>query len=136
MRKKLIAIAGFSGAISIALGAFGAHGLKQKVAEGLITQRSFDAFNTASEYQMYHALALLLVVLLGQHYKSTLFVKAGYAFVVGTLLFSGSLYLLSTAPLIGLSNPSWLGPITPIGGLFFMIGWVLVLVAALRSKDN
>ncbi len=112
--------------MAIALGALGAHFLKDKVAMGVITLTNLQTFETAAKYQVYHSIALLLVALFSEVYENKLFQKAGYCFMIGIVLFSGSLYILSTAGLFGLSNIKWLGPITPIGGLFFIAGWILM----------
>ena len=109
----------------MALGAFGAHGLR-----GRIEERLLDTFQTAVQYQMIHALALLLVaVLMLQAGRSlTLDIAAG-AFVVGILLFSGSLYGLV------LTDMRWLGPVTPLGGLCFIAGWVALVAAGLQKLN-
>lgn len=113
----LAAIFGFTG---VGLGAFAAHGLKSR-----LTPEYLAVFQTGVHYQMLHALALLGVAVLSVHVGGTLVKLAGWAFTLGILLFSGSLYLLTLA---GLS----VGIITPIGGLFFLIGWALLLAAAFR----
>jgi len=109
----------------VALGAFGAHGLR-----GRIEERLLDTFQTAVQYQMIHALALLLVaVLMLQAGRSlTLDIAAG-AFVVGILLFSGSLYGLV------LTDMRWLGPVTPLGGLCFIAGWAALVAAGLQKLN-
>lgn len=122
MVKQFLVISACSGLIAVCLGAFGAHGLRGKIDLNLM-----NAFQTGVQYQFYHTLALMLVALLAiylPHSKALLF--AGWAFVLGMLLFSGSLYGLA------LSGPRWLGPITPLGGLSFIVGWVCLFVAALR----
>lgn len=100
------------GFLGVALGAFGAHGLK-----GRLTPEDLAIFETAVRYQMYHALALILVALVigkGGAGANTL---SGWAFTVGIALFSGSLYLML------LTGQRWLGAVTPLGGLAFLIGW-------------
>ncbi|GAA4296946.1 DUF423 domain-containing protein [Nibribacter koreensis] len=123
MSPKIILILGalISG-LGVMIGAFGAHGLKAVLAA---TNRA-DTFETAVKYQMYHALGLLLVGLLMAQFPAITGLKlTGICFLVGILIFSGSLYVLS------LTGITWLGAITPIGGLFFIIGWVnLVWVLA------
>ncbi|KZN60814.1 hypothetical protein N473_02315 [Pseudoalteromonas luteoviolacea CPMOR-1] len=106
--------------LSVALGAFAAHGLKHHVSDYAV-----DIFKTAAHYQMTHGLALIAVALLikwGMQLK-----WAGHAFIMGILLFSGSLYLLA------LTGAKWLGPITPIGGVCFIIGWLILIVKAARQ---
>jgi len=102
------------------MGAFGAHGLRGKIEENL-----FHAFETAVSYQMSHTLALLGICILMQMWGVKPFLQyAAYGFIFGILLFSGSLYGLA------LTGAKWLGPITPIGGLAFVAGWLLLTYAA------
>ncbi|MBD1925976.1 DUF423 domain-containing protein [Trichocoleus sp. FACHB-90] len=125
MTRIFLSIAAILGATSVALGAFAAHALREK-----LTERATEIFETSARYQMYHALALLLVALLlsrAEAAQSNL-VAAGYAFIVGVALFSGSLYALS------LTGVKWLGAITPLGGVAFIVGWGCLFVAALSFK--
>lgn len=112
------AIYGFLG---VAFGAFGAHALKARLAPEMLT-----VWKTAVEYQFYHALALVLVGLIATQRPSIAITNAAICFALGVLVFSGSLYVLA------LSGVRWLGVITPIGGLLFLIGWVLLFWAALK----
>lgn len=112
------AIYGFLG---VALGAFGAHGLRERLTPDLLA-----VWKTAVEYQFYHALALLLVGLLASQRPSIALTNAGICFALGVLIFSGSLYTLA------LSGQRWLGAITPLGGLLFLAGWALLFWAALK----
>ncbi|MEL6604071.1 MAG: DUF423 domain-containing protein [Cyanobacteria bacterium J06614_10] len=122
MARVFLAIASILGALSVMGGAFGAHALKGKLSESAL-----GSFETGVRYQMYHAIALLLVALLITQYPQVKgFGIAGWGFVVGVVLFSGSLYGLS------LANIKALGPVTPLGGLAFIIGW-LSLAWASRS---
>lgn len=107
--------------LSVAAGAFASHALRDK-----LTQRAIEIFETAARYQMYHALALLLVaVLLSQAGAPvTMLVAAGTAFILGIVIFSGSLYVLS------LTDVKWLGAITPFGGVALMAGWACLAIAA------
>ena len=107
--------------LSVMLGAFAAHGLKSRLSE-----YSLGVFKTAAEYQMVHGLALIAVAVLIKWGINLGW--AGGFFIAGTLLFSGSLYLLA------LSEMKWLGPITPLGGLCFIIGWIVILVQVARFK--
>ena len=134
MQKRFLVFSGFSGAIAVALGAMAAHLLKSKVEVGLITASDLQAFETAARYQLFHSLALLIVALMFDKFDPKYISKIGYCFMAGIVLFSGSLYLLSTANLIGLSDMLWLGPITPIGGLFFITGWLLLAFAGTKKK--
>ena len=112
------------GLLAVMAGAFGAHGLRQMVSE-----RALEVFQTAVTYQMYHALALVLIALLtGLGLSRRLLGIAAGFYLTGILLFSGSLYLLV------FTGNHWLGPITPLGGVCFMIGWGLLITAGLRRQ--
>jgi uncharacterized membrane protein YgdD (TMEM256/DUF423 family) len=113
MDRTFVLLGSLSGALAVVAGAFGAHGLRDRVAPDLLA-----VFETAARYQMYHALALVLVGLIAPRFPAAL--GAGWAFVVGTILFSGSLYLLV------LTGQRWLGAVTPVGGVAFIVGWVLL----------
>ena len=114
-------IAAALGALGVTLGAFGAHGLKEK----LVSNGQLLSYETAAQYQMYHVAALLAVGLLGAVGRGGPSLQlAGWSFLVGILIFSGSLYALS------LTGFRWLGAITPIGGTFLILGWILLAVAA------
>jgi len=122
VQKNFLLLACLFAALAVVLGAFGAHGLKTR-----ITPDQLQTFETGVKYQFYHALALLAVGLLLQRYNSIPIVYAGYCFAIGILFFSGSVYLLATRDFIGLTSWRWLGPITPLGGTFFIVGWLLLL---------
>ncbi len=116
----------FTGALScllaIALNAFGAHMLKNS-----LSAYSLEIFQTAADYQLYHGVALILVAMLHRQKLSATLVWSGHCFLVGTVLFSGSLYLLS------FTGIKWLGAITPLGGVSFIAGWLLLAIYA-REK--
>lgn len=128
MQKFFLLLACFFAALAVVLGAFGAHGLKAH-----ITPDQLQTFETGIKYQFYHAFALLAVGLLMQKYTSIPIVYAGYCFAIGILFFSGSVYLLATRDFIGLTSWRWLGPITPIGGTFFIVGWLLLFWGIWKS---
>jgi uncharacterized membrane protein YgdD (TMEM256/DUF423 family) len=114
------AILGFLGVVA---GAVGSHGLVGRVpAQGL------ELFELAAQYQMYHALALLLVGTLYERWAGRLLLAAGALFLIGTILFSGSLYALV------LTDASWVGPLTPIGGTALLGGWLVLAVAAVAAR--
>lgn len=113
---------------AVALGAFGAHGLK-----AIISETSLEVFKTGVFYQFIHALAIFIVVILRKIFDLEKLKTSIIFFIIGILFFSGSLYLLSTRETTGLAV-SFLGPITPIGGLFFMLGWGFIAFEILRSK--
>lgn len=122
MAKHFLMFAAVSGLLAVILGAFGAHGLKGKLDESLLS-----AFQTGVQYHFYHTFALMLVALMMYRFPQVDMLRwSGFAFVVGIVLFSGSLYALA------LGGPRWLGPVTPLGGLFFMVGWLCVLISAWR----
>ena len=108
--------------VAVALGAFGAHGLRST-----LTPQDLATFETAARYQMYHALALLAVAWVYTRWPGTAVAFAGWLFVAGIVVFSGSLYALV------LTGQRWLGAITPLGGLCFLVAWALVAWAAFRA---
>jgi uncharacterized membrane protein YgdD (TMEM256/DUF423 family) len=134
MQKRLLQFSGFSAALSVILGALAAHGLKSKLETGLITESNLQSFDTAARYQMYHSLALLAMTFLIERFSVKWITSAAYCFMIGIVLFSGSIYILSTSKLMGLGNVQWLGPITPIGGLFFVLGWILLALSGIKNK--
>ena len=127
MDKKILLIALIMGAVSIILGAFGAHGLKK-----ILTVDQLNTFEVGVRYQMYHALFLLFVA-----NNSIVTVKEKgivlYLVVIGIILFSGSIYLLSTANLTGLKT-KLMGPLTPIGGLLLIASWLYVFYCVFAKK--
>ena len=133
--RKLITI-GALGATAVALGALGAHFLKSKLQTGLITPDQLNGFDTAVKYQMYHVLGMLLLVLLSKHNPHKFITWAYNSFLIGIILFSGSLYFLCTRNLLGIDGLKVLGPFTPIGGLFFVAGWIFLIMAGMRKKIN
>ncbi len=120
LSQIVVAFAALSGAISIAAGAFGAHALRDS-----LTPRLMETFQTAVSYQLNHSLALLLVAVLINQWGRHLAIEiSAYAFIAGIILFSGSLYGLV------LTELKWLGPVTPIGGTCFIVGWLALLTSA------
>ena len=106
---------------AVALGAFAAHGLKTRLSPDM-----FNIFEVGVRYHMYHALALLAVAWAGSRWPESNAHTAGWAFIFGIVVFSGSLYVLS------ITGMRWLGAITPIGGVGFLIGWILLIWAVWR----
>jgi uncharacterized membrane protein YgdD (TMEM256/DUF423 family) len=123
MDRLFFALGAASAALSVAAGAFGAHALKARLAPELLA-----VFDTATRYQALHALALLAVAWACTRWPGRAVVVAGWCFVLGTLLFSGSLYALA------LSGIRALGAITPFGGVLFIAGWLALALAAWRGK--
>lgn len=122
MQARFMLFAAVAGFLGVAMGAFGAHGLKN-----ILSEHYLDIYKTAVSYQMWHALLLALIAVLPpQNYLTW----AGWALVAGMLLFSGSLYLLA------ILNIGWLGMITPLGGLAFLLAWGLLAYAAFQHQRN
>lgn len=121
-QRLFLGVGAMSAGLAVAAGAFGAHGLRAHVAPEMLA-----VFETGARYQMYHALALIAVAWVAGRDAARSVRVAGVAFVVGTLLFSGSLYLLA------LTGIRWLGAITPLGGVAFLVGWGCLAWSALRA---
>ena len=111
--------------VAVGAGAFGAHALRARLAPDLLA-----VFETGARYQMYHALALIGVAWAATQWPGALVAAAGWLFVVGVVVFSGSLYLLA------LTGVRWLGAVTPLGGLAFLAGWGALLLAAWRGAGR
>lgn len=133
--KQFITV-GILGAIAVSLGALGAHALKNQLPGGLITVDQLNGFDTAVKYQMYHTLAMALILILKNFYSSKFLNAAYQLFFWGILLFSGSLYFLCTRNLMGIDGLKMLGPVTPIGGLLFVAGWLSIAFATFKKKLN
>ena len=133
--KKLIPI-GILGAIALALGALGAHFLKGKLSTGLITPEQLNGFDTAVKYQMYHVIMMVVLLLLSKQLSSKFILWAYNCFLTGILLFSGSLYFLCTRNLFGAEWLKVLGPVTPIGGLFFIAGWIFIVLTGIKKNKE
>jgi uncharacterized membrane protein YgdD (TMEM256/DUF423 family) len=129
MHKRYISIAALFGALAVVLGAFGAHSLQKATSDAVI----LHSYQTAVQYQMYHALVLLMVGILFDKFSSPLLHWCARFFVAGIVLFSGSLYLLTYLKLHG-AETKWVGPITPLGGLLFIAGWVFLLLSVLKKS--
>ncbi|MBD2663101.1 hypothetical protein B6N60_00647 [Richelia sinica FACHB-800] len=125
MTQFFLSVAAIFGGLSVAAGAFGAHALRDKLSE-----RSLEIFDTGARYQMYHALALFFVAILLSRLESPplTLIASGWLFIIGVLIFSGSLYVIS---LTGVR--SW-GAIAPLGGIAFMIGWGALAITAITLK--
>ena len=121
MDRVFFLLGALSGLLSVAAGAFGAHALRHRLSPEYLT-----VFETAARYQMYHALALLAAAWGASRWPGALPSWAGWCFVAGTVLFSGSLYALA------LTGTRWLGAITPLGGVALMVGWICLAFAGIR----
>src|SRR3982750_1699545 len=122
MERVFFAIGAVSAFVGVALGAFGAHGLKSRLDPEMLA-----IFEVGVRYQMYHAFALVAAAWAASRWPGTAITASGWGFLVGTVVFSGSLYLLA------LTGVRWLGAITPIGGVAFLAGWLLLAWGAWRS---
>ncbi|MFW6085112.1 MAG: DUF423 domain-containing protein [Gemmatimonadota bacterium] len=126
MGRRWLAIGAIFAGLGVAAGAFGTHAL-----DGRIEPELLEVFGTATRYHLVHALALLVLGLVGQrHPGGSLWNTAGWLFTAGIVVFAGSLYLLA------LTGARWLGAVTPIGGACFLAGWAVTAVAALRSPAD
>lgn len=124
MSKLYLLIAAASGFFAVALGAFGAHGLKQKLSADMLA-----VYQTGVQYHFYHTLALFgVALLLLQLPQSTALRWSAALFFIGIIIFSGSLYVLA------ISGVRWLGAVTPLGGVAFLVGWILLAVAVWNWK--
>ena len=122
MERVFFVLGSVSAGAAVALGAFAAHGLRGRVAQELLT-----TFETGARYHMYHALALLAAAWAAARWSGGAPTLAGWLFVAGTFLFSGSLYLLA------LTGQRWLGAVTPLGGAAYIAGWLALAWSALRG---
>ncbi|MGG9960598.1 DUF423 domain-containing protein [Ferruginibacter sp. SUN106] len=124
MKKSFLTAGALLAAVAVIGGAFGAHYLKTK-----LPAESLQTFETGVRYQFYHALALLAAGMLYKEFPGKLVQWAGYLFIGGIILFSGSLYILCAAP-----SMKWVGPVTPLGGLCFILGWLLLAYAFTKKN--
>jgi uncharacterized membrane protein YgdD (TMEM256/DUF423 family) len=130
MHKNYLIAAAIFGGLAVASGAFGAHGLEKITTD----EKILHGFQTGVQYQMYHALALLAIAMMYEKFQYKWIIWAGNCFITGIILFSGSLYLLSFLKIQESSAVKFVGPVTPLGGLFFIAGWLFLLVAAMKKK--
>lgn len=128
MHKGFLVTAAFMGAITVMLGAFGAHALKK-----MVNEQALSSFETAVRYQFYHVFALALVGILYAGYPNKSLKAAGQLFILGTIFFSGSLYLLTYGAGTGVSV-TWAGPVTPLGGAMLIIGWICLGLGMLKKR--
>ena len=128
MHKGFIKTAAILGALSVAIGAFAAHQLK-----GNISANALEIFETAVKYQFYHVFALMAVGILYKEFPTKLMIWSGRLFIIGIILFSGSLYILTAVKAAGASSYDWIGAITPLGGLCFILGWIFIFPGCNRK---
>lgn len=130
MTKTLFNITMICGALAVGIGAFGAHGLK-----ALIAADQLQTFETGVKYQFYHTFAMCFALVATHIYNDKRFLRAAWLFFVGILMFSGSLYLLACKNIIPF-DVRFAGPITPIGGAFFIAGWLYMAVIMNKTIGN
>lgn len=122
MFKLFVTLGGINAFLAVALGAFGAHALKSQLSPEMLA-----IFETGVQYHFYHALGLLAVGIIAAHLPESVWLKrSGWIMFAGIIIFSGSLYILS------ITGVRWLGAITPIGGVCFLVSWVLLVIAVLK----
>jgi len=131
MYRSFLITGALFGALGIALGAFGAHGLQNVTQD----EKILHGFQTAVQYQVYHALALLITGILYERISHRWMKWAGNCFITGILLFSGSLYCLTWLKIEGSSLTKIAGPVTPLGGVFFIAGWLLLLAGVAKKRS-
>ncbi len=123
--RLFLMLGAVSGLIAVGAGAFGAHALRARLTPELL-----GVFETGARYQMYHALALVVAAWVVSRWPESLAAWAGWLFLAGTIVFSGSLYALA------LTGVRWLGAVTPLGGLCFLAGWLCLALAAARAPSG
>jgi uncharacterized membrane protein YgdD (TMEM256/DUF423 family) len=131
MNARFIVIGAVAAFLSVAIGAFGAHGLKD-----VLTEQMMKNYNTGVQYQMFHSTGLLIIGILNQLWgqrdarSASLLNTAGWLMLLGMVLFSGSLYTMA------LTGLTWLGAITPLGGVSFLAGWTCIAISAAKQEGN
>lgn len=123
--KSLLIFGSLFMALAVAFGAFGAH-----IVENMLTPERFDVYLTAVQYHFYHALGLLIVGAISIHIKNKWMQWSGYSLIAGIFIFSGSLYMLT------LLDIGWLGAITPVGGVAFILGWVFLIIGVINNHNT
>ena len=129
MHKNFLITASLFGALAVALGAFGAHGLKK-----IVDPDTVAVFQTGVQYQMYHTLALLLSAIIFEKFPNKWIKYAGTFFIIGIILFSGSLYLVTALKATEHVGLNGVGIITPFGGLFFIAGWLFLFLGIIKKN--
>ncbi len=130
MHKSFLQMAAVLGALSVAMGAFGAHALKKIVPEATV-----NIFETGVRYQFYHVFALAAVAILFREFDNKWMLWSGYMFIVGIILFSGSLYFLTYIKATDKISLNWVGAITPIGGVAFIAAWLCMFIAIYKNQS-
>ena len=128
MHKGFFRLAAVLGALAVGLGAFAAHTLRANIAEKAVT-----IFETAVRYLFYHAMALMFTAMAWRDYQNKLIQGAGLCFTLGIVFFCGSLFILTYKTAVVSNGFAWAGPLTPLGGLFFIMGWVFLFMGCKNS---
>lgn len=133
LQKNLLLVSGISGSMCVMIGAMGAHALKD-----MLPVENLQTLETAVKYQFYHTLALLLVVILSEKINSKYLKYSSTLFITGIIFFSFSLYFLALRPLISIGNEEmkWIGAITPLGGICFILAWLMLSFGGFRSTTK
>jgi uncharacterized membrane protein YgdD (TMEM256/DUF423 family) len=131
MHRFLYRTAAIFAGLSVVIGAFGAHFLKT-----ILSPESLSSIQTAVNYQMIHSLAIIVVGLLYSHYRVKRIILVGYFLIAGIILFSGSIYILALLKYLGFEHNVLVGLLTPLGGLSFIIGWVVLLLSIPVERNN
>lgn len=131
MHKGFLRWASVMAFLAVALGAMASHGLKDSVSDIAV-----NIFETGVRYQFYHAIALFLVAIIYRTFPGKLMKAAGWFFIAGIILFSGSLYILTYVKAAVLPGYKWVGPITPIGGICFLAGWVCIFIGSFYGRRS
>jgi uncharacterized membrane protein YgdD (TMEM256/DUF423 family) len=131
MHRSLIRVGAIGMAISISLGALGAHQLKK-----MLSATSLEIFHTGVDYLLYHSLAFLILAALIQFIDIKRLLLAARMFLAGMILFSGSLFAICILQYNSVDIPMWLGILTPIGGVCFIVGWAIVALAAFKKQTT
>lgn len=129
--KNLIVIGSILGATAVVFGAFGAHALKSYLTEAQLT-----SYQTGVQYQIIHAVVIIIIGIIYHLSKNKNFLNAAYIMFAGVMMFSFSIYLLSLRDLLSMPQLTFLGPVTPIGGTLIIIAWILVLINAVKIKND
>ncbi len=129
MKKSMLIKGSILGGLAVIFGAFGAHALKE-----VLTPEQLISFETGVRYQMYHALVLVLLFIISLKVNHVYFNRAAQFIFWGVILFSGSIYLLTLKNMLGIETLKYVAPITPIGGALIIVGWMFILLGALKIK--
>lgn len=129
MKKSMLIKGSILGGLAVILGAFGAHALKE-----VLTPEQLISFETGVRYQMYHGIVLLFIFLLYQKFQHNYFLVASKLMFIGTVVFSGSIYLLALKSWLGMEALKYVAPITPVGGVLIIVGWAFILLGGLKIK--